>query len=315
MIGSGLKKMAAEYGLKVDKGVAYGSLQGYAATMFEGSGWKQIVFATTFTDPAQRGAFMDAVNQVNVQKTYRVRQMNMATNAIQVVFTDTFGTMKKIREFLDWFLSLLREHGASGWNICPECGCEVTDGKWMLIQGTAYYMHEACAQKTTRDIADENERRVREATGSYATGALGAFLGATLGAVVWAVVLMTGYVASLVGLLIGWLSEFGYTLLRGKTGKGKIVILILSVIFGVVLGTIGADVITLLQMIGNGELPGVIAGDIPALMLYMFLEDPEYRSITLKNIAMGLVFAALGVYWLVMRAGKEVSGAKIVELK
>lgn len=315
MIGSGLKKMAAEYGLKVDKGVAYGSLQGYAATMFEGSGWKQIVFATSFTDPVQRVAFTDAVNGVNVLKTYRVRQMNMASNAIQVVFNDTVGTMKKIRAFLDWFLPLLREHGANGWNICPECGTEVTGGKWMLIEGTAYYMHEACAQKTTQDIAEDNERRAQEDTGTYLKGAVGAFIGSVIGAVVWALVLMAGYVASIVGLLIGWLSDTGYRLLGGKNGKGKVAILIASIIFGVVIGTLCADVITLLQMIGNGELPGVIAGDIPALMLYMFLEDPEYRSITLKNIGMGLLFAALGVYYFVFRTGKEVAGAKIVELK
>ena len=29
----------------------------------------------------------------------------------------------------------------------------------------------------------------------------------------------------------------------------------------------------------------------------------------------GLLFAALGVYWLVVLTGKEVSGPKIVELK
>ena len=314
MIGSGLKKLAAEYGLNVDKGVAYGSLQGYAATMFEGSGWKQIVFATRFADPTQRMAFTDAVNGVNVLKTYRVRQMNMASNAIQVVFNDTVGTMKKISAFLDWFLPLLRQYDASGWNVCPECGCEVTGGKWMLIEGTAYYLHEACAQKVTRDIAADNERRAQEDNGTYLKGAAGAFIGSTLGAVVWALVLMAGYMASIVGLLIGWMSDTGYRLLGGKSGKGKVAILIGSIVFGVVIGTLGADVITLLQMIGNGELPGMVAGDIPALMLVMFLEDPEYRSITLKNIGMGLLFAALGVYYFVFRTGKEVADAKIVEL-
>lgn len=315
MIGSGLKKLAAENGMKVDKGVAYGSLQGYAATMCEGSGWKRIAFAASFADPVQKTAFMDAVNAVDVQKTYRVRNLGIGPKSIQIVFNDTVGTIGKIKEFLGWFLPLLKQYQASAWNICPECGCEVSEGKWMLIEGVAYYMHESCAQKTVRDVAGENERRAQEDTGSYIKGAVGAFLGSALGAVVWALVLMFGYVASLVGLLIGWLSDKGYRLMHGKNGKGKVAILILSVIFGVVIGTIGADVITLLQMIDNGEMPGVVAGDIPALMQYLFLEDPEYRAITLKNIGMGLLFAALGVYWLVIRTGKEVSDAKIVELK
>lgn len=314
MIGSGLKKLAVEYGLKVDKGVAYGSLQGFAATMSEGAGWKQIIFSVGFADSAQREAFMQAVNQVNVQKTYRVRRMTMAPNAIQVLFNDTVGTMKKIREFLEWFLPILEQHQATAWNVCPECGTEVAEGKWILIEGVAYYMHETCVQKTMRDIEGDNERRAQEDTGTYFRGAVGAVLGAAVGGAAWAFVLMLGYVASILGLVIGWLADFGYRLLKGKNGKGKVVILILSVIFGVVAGTIGADVITLLQMIGSGELPGVVAGDIPALILTVLIEEPEYRGIMLKNIAMGLLFAALGVYWLVVRTNKEVSGPKVVEL-
>jgi hypothetical protein len=315
MIGSGLKKLAAEYGMKVDKGVAYGSMQGYAATMREGSGWKQIVFATSIADPMRRDEFTKTVNDSKAQKTYRIRQILLTPHTIQLVFNDTVGTMNKIREFLAWFMPLLQEYGASGWNTCHECGCEATDGKWMLIEGVAYYMHSGCAEKAIRDIGEENERRAQEDTGSYLSGTVGALLGSALGAVVWAIVLMLGYMASIVGLLIGWLSDRGYRLLKGKNGKGKVAILILSVIFGVVAGTIGADVITLLQMIGNGELPGIVAGDIPVVMLTLFIDDPEYRAITLKNIAMGLLFAALGVYYFVFRTGKEVADAKIVELK
>lgn len=315
MIGSGLKKLAEEYGLKVDQGVAYGSLQGFAATMSEGAGWKQIIFSVGFADPAQREAFMQAVNQVNVQKVYRIRRMTMAPSAIQVLFNDTVGTMKKIRSFLEWFLPVLQQHQATAWNVCPECGSEAAQGKWILIEGVAYYMHEACVQKTMRDIEDDNQRRAQEDTGTYFRGAVGAVLGAAVGGAAWAFVLMMGYVASILGLVIGWMADLGYRLLKGKKGKGKVAILILSVIFGVVAGTIGADVVALLQTIGNGELPGMVAGYVPGLILSAFLEDAEYRTAMLKNIAMGLLFAALGVYWLVVRTGKEVSGPKIVELK
>ena len=39
MIASTYKKLASEYGMQVDKGVAYGSLGGFAATLSEGGGW------------------------------------------------------------------------------------------------------------------------------------------------------------------------------------------------------------------------------------------------------------------------------------
>ena len=86
MIGSGLKKLAKENGMKVAQGVAYGSLQGFAATMSEGSGYKQIVFATKFREAGQDDQLLAQINQVNVQRTYRVQNLNIAPNAIQVVF-------------------------------------------------------------------------------------------------------------------------------------------------------------------------------------------------------------------------------------
>ena len=57
MVGNGLKKLAKENGMNVDKGVAYGSLRGFTATMSEGSGYKQIVFVTSFADLANRSNF------------------------------------------------------------------------------------------------------------------------------------------------------------------------------------------------------------------------------------------------------------------
>ena len=44
MIGSALKKFAQQNGLTVDKGIAYGSLNGIAVTLCEGSGWKQMTY-------------------------------------------------------------------------------------------------------------------------------------------------------------------------------------------------------------------------------------------------------------------------------
>ena len=81
---------------------------------------------------------------------------------------------------------------------------------------------------------------------------LGMAAGAALGAVVWAIVLSFGYIASLVGLLIGFLAEKGYSLCKGRQGKGKIAILILAVVFGVVLGT----------FIGVGVLKGSPVGPL-----------------------------------------------------
>lgn len=315
MIGSGLKKLAAEYGMKVDRGVAYGSMQGYAATLCEGGGWKRITFSTIFADPVQKTMFMDAIQAVDVQKEYRVTNLSVAPDGILVDFFDNPGTMAKIKAFLAWFMPLLQQYQASTCNVCPQCGCEVTTGKWMLVNGVAKFMHDSCAEKAIRDIEGSNERRAQEDEGTYLKGTIGAFIGALLGAVVWAVVLVAGFVASIVGLLIGWLADKGYKLMHGKNGKGKIAILIVAVILGVIVGTLGASAISLAMEISEYPEMGLTYADIPAVMLVLFLEDADYSSMMLSNIGMGLLFAALGVYWLVIRAGKEVAGEKIVELK
>ena len=313
MIGSGLKKFAVENGLQVSHGVAYGSLRGYASTLSEGSGYKQIIISTKFSDPVKQQELQAVLNQKNITKEYRLQSLLFAPNGIRIVFSDTVGTMKKIAAFVDWFYPLLPEYGASNADFCSECGGQLTGGTWKMVNGIAFHMHESCAQHLRDEIAAENETRKQEAEGSYGMGLLGALLGSAIGAIVWAFVLLAGYVASLVGLLIGFLAEKGYTLLKGKQGKGKIAILIIAIILGVVLGTFAADAITLVQMINNQEL-NIAYGDIPAMILLVFSNDAQYRSGTLSNILIGLLFAGLGVFALLRKTGKEVADTKFVDL-
>lgn len=312
MIGSGFKKYAQENGLKVAHGVAYGNFYGYAATLSEGSGYKQIVLTTKFPDPEKLQQLQEKINQRNVTREFRVQNLQFAPNGVCIAFADNPGTMGKIRAFVEWFMPMLKESGATGLEICTECGMQLTAGTWKLIDGVAFYMHQSCADRLRRELDEEKGKPV---PGSYLTGTLGAFLGSAIGAVLWALVLYSGYVASIVGLVIGWLAEKGYKLLKGKQGKAKVLILILAVIFGVLLGTFAADAMSLAVMITEGELPGLQMTDIPALIVAVLIGDAEYRSVTIQNIAMGLLFAALGVFALLWKAGKEVSGTKFIDLE
>ena len=315
MIGSTFKKFAKEYGMQVDQGVAYGSLAGYAATLSEGGGWKQIVFTTTIADSVKAMELQTKLNGVDLRKEYRVTDLKIGPKTIQVVFHDNPGTMKKIRAFLAFFLPLLEEAGATKCGICAECGMACAGGCWKLIGGVAYYFHTACAEKVTRDIMESEACEKENRTGNYFTGLVGALLGSSIGAVLWGVVMYFGYIASIIGLAIGFLAEKGYNLFRGKQGRGKIVILILAVIFGVIVGNFGSDVIYLVQMIAAGEAVGWGYADIPLLMLVFILEDPEYLMYILKNLGMGLLFAGLGVWSQMRRVKADVSGVTVADLK
>lgn len=315
MIGSGLKKLAKQNQMTVASGVAYGSLHGYATTLSEGAGWKKIDISTRFTELGRQEQLQAAVNEVDLRRTYRVQDITFGQRIISIIFLDNPGTMKKIEAFIAWFYPLLDRYGAMGADICSECGCSIESGGWYLIDGVAHHFHDACADQINSQLQQDAQQRKEADTGSYLQGFVGALLGSLLGAIVWAVVLYGGYVASLVGLLIGWLAEKGYTLFRGKQGKGKIAILIVVIILGVLLGSMIPDVVTVADMINTGELEGFTHGDIPALLLMLMTEDAEYLSATLSNIGMGLLFAALGVFGLLHKASKEVTDTKMKKLR
>lgn len=315
MIGSALKKFAQQNGLTMDKGVAYGSLSGIAVTLSEGSGWKQIVFSTRFADPARRTVVSDALAARDLKKEFRVTKYDVNSKRIQVMFQDKRDIMDRMQVFLNWFLPLLRANGASGAEYCAQCGQLITGGKWVLLNGNAYHFHPQCAERVRQDMETKKQRRREEDTGNYFTGLLGALVGAILGAVVWAIVLQMGYVAALVGLLIGFLAEKGYNLCKGKQGKGKIVILIVAVIVGVVLGTFFSEWYDWAKLISSGELPGWEISDIPGLILLVLERNADARRVFIGNIGTGLLFAALGVFALLRQTGKDLAGDSYVELR
>ena len=313
MVGSALKKLAAENNMKVNKGVAYGSFHGYAATFSEGSGYKLISLTTTFPDMEKLNELQRNLDKINLMKSYRVQELLFGPDFISIRFYDNPGTMKKLQAFVEWFFPMLEEAEATKAHICTECKGEIEAGSWKLINGMAFYLHDSCAESVKRMIAQQEEVQKEEKTGSYLTGYIGAHLGALVGAVIWSVVWGIGYVASVIGFVTGWLADKGYNLLHGKQRKGKVVILILAVIFGVLLGTFGGEAVSLAMAINSGELPDFVYADIPYILLFL-LFDSEYLLSIGGSIVMGLLFAGLGVYSVLKRANREVSGTKVVDL-
>lgn len=316
MIGSGLKKFAEANGLSVGGGIGYGNLRGFQTTLSEGSGFKQMVIQTKFPDVEKLNALQAALNSANIQKDYRVQQLSFAPNGVVIVFFDNPGTMKKIEAFTDWFFPLLAESGASGANICPECG-EVldTDGVWRMVSGVAGCYHPACAEKISQELVAESEARSQADDGTYVKGAIGALIGALLGAIVWAFVLNAGYVASLVGLLIAFLADKGYDLLKGRQGKGKVVTLIAAVILGVAVGTVLAEAMGIAGLIDEGYfIPEITYANIPDIFFYEMAENTEYATAVLANFGQGLLFAAIGVVFFIKQAAKKVTYPKMKEL-
>lgn len=156
--------------------------------------------------------------------------------------------------------------------------------------------------------------------GSYLTGLVGALIGALIGAVLWCLIMQLGIISAIVGFAIGWLAERGYTLCKGKVGKGKVVILAVAVIVGVLVGIFAAHYVDWYRAISeyypdavatiNGREVSVDYSDIPNLIVYYLSTDSEYMGDTIRDTLLGLLFSFLGVFSLLKNAGKQAAAKK-----
>lgn len=308
MIGSGLRKFAQERNLIVGHGVAYGLLNGYCATLSEGAGWKKLTLSTCFADASAAFVLQGQLGQMmpNLQKAYGVQSLTVAERRIDVVFTDTIGTMKRIQAFVEWFFPVLEPSGAAKADVCPVCGMTLMGGRWKLVDGVAMCVHEACGQKLQAQLQDSAQ--ARRAGGSYATGALGALVGAAGGALVWMLIAMAGYILSLVGLLTGFLADKCYDLFRGKQATGKLVILIIAVILGVLAGNYAACVAEVMDSFDLSVSEGIELTNV------LLEGNEELQSALIKDCLMGLLFAGIGVFALFANTKKAVAAPKYIDL-
>lgn len=309
MIGSGLKKYARENNMTVANGVAYGDLHGYAATLQEGSGYKMVVISGRFQRPEGMEELICRLSGLDLMKEFRVRDYQLAEDGIVIIFHDNPGTMKKLVAFVDWLTPQLSELGMLGSGYCPECGLPLSqsDG-WKLVDNQAIRIHQGCLQKMQQENQQEIEQAKLEDTGSVGMGFLGALVGGLLGGVVWALIMYFGYVAAIVGFLIGWLSKKGYELLHGRKGVGKVISIVAASLIGVLFGCFASDLLTLVVMIHNGELFADYS-DIPYVLSFLF-QDPEYISAFLRNFALGVFFALLGMINVFLACGQREPGRR-----
>ena len=213
-------------------------------------------------------------------------------------------------------------YGADGADISAHVTCEgkvdcMTPGYYSI----SYYVccDDGCSAAAERCVnvvpvalpktaAEEND------TGSYGSGAVGALLGSVAGAIVWALIFLLGRIAAIGGIVIAWLSAKGYDLLHGKQGKGKIVIVLILSLLGVLLGTFGGYYAEIVKEIVSGELAGYTVGQVPGLIATLFLLSPEFKAEFIKNLAIGFVIAAVGIFLILKNTHDGLKGSTIKDL-
>lgn len=326
--------MAKEYALTIEQGVSYGWLKGCYVTLSEGAGYKQLSIYigchhepedTSPVETNEMPEHLKAADRVadfilekaSDAKKYRLMPsgrslpgvvLTQGGSVVQVNFLDNPGTLACFRAFIEDILPEIAPLTTP--RACVFCG-EETGAASQPIQlnsGDVVPIHNACADTL---IASCQQKQVEKPRVFPGLPILGALVGALLGAAVWAGVSIAGYMSSLVGLLIAFLTFKGYTLLGGRPGKGMLVTLILCVVLAVAIGNTTALVYEM-HTIYQEAVAELSAGQsaIPEeqfirIVLPELWADDEARGEILKNLGVGLFFAALGSFATLYSASRK----------
>ena len=339
MTGSGIKKLAADLGLTVKGGAAFGELKGCFVAFMEGGGYKQMSLyigcgqaAPISADGSDSTAFAPEALQAQQYIREKVQQDNQyrilpdrpalhvyglqlahGGDVLQIRFQDTIGAMKRIRAFIDEVLpgvaALTRPRR------CALCGQELDStavpGFIDEEGGMVLPMHAHCLDTQAAQALREEQE---QAPSPLLLPILGALVGALIGAALWAVVGALGYVAGFVGFVIAWLAAKGWQLMGGKPGPAMTVTLIVCVVLAVLAGnagTIAYQLHTAYQEAAADLNPWetiVPENEYFRKVIPMLLEDQDVRGDLIRDFLIGLFFAALGSFGTIIQAGKKQRG-------
>ena len=299
MIGSGLKKYAVELGLKISDGIAYGAYKNYLITLHEGSGWKAVGIAVTLTDQLVMEKVDASLSDPEWKKQYRIQQINIAQNLIEIIFADFAGTVKKLKSALEIILDKLLAYQVPGVSHCSYCKNAFDGNHCQIVKigNYAYGMHDACIRSLENELVkniDENKDN-----GSIGRGVAGAAAGAVIGAIPWAVVYYFGWFVGWLGFVIGIAAKKGYELFKGRETKVKAVVIIIVTMLAVVLAEYATCVFAFWRAASaDPELASMhfSIGEIFSALNYAIITDSEVLTGMIVDIALGWVFAGLGIY-------------------
>lgn len=305
MIGIGYKKLAEELSLTIAKDLAYGKVHGYMTTLAEGVGYKDIFISACINDET-KDIISKELDYSENKTSYRIMKYDIKNESVHVQFFDNAGTMDKIRLFIYWFYPLLKKSGALGEGYCPICKQPLNEYVCKFINNKAVLLHEHCALKISEDFKQQNKFENSEKA-NLGKGFTGALLGGLIGAIPWAIVYAFGWFVGWLGLLIGFLAQKGYYKFGGKSKKSTIAVICISIIISVIVAQILGDCFTIGYYILNGEASEFSLKDIPYIIYNLFIYDSSYVSEFVKNVLIGLVFAAIGAFQIIKNISKEVS--------
>lgn len=299
---SQLAKLGGEFGMRPSRKTIYGAVEGFPIAMWDGMGTKTISVAMNL------GECDDAEELLSEPaKKYRIQRILTGRDSARFVFHDTYGTIKRMRAFLQTELPALAARGMNRGFACLHCAEPVGEGAaHVLVNDSLSVMHPDCVEPFEREAEAEREIKRHEPApvGGSAKGFLGALIGGFVGTIPWAVLFVAGYLASFAGALIALGANFGHKKFGGPPGRGRVLTVVFVTVAMVFVASALGEIASAGWYVITGEMDrelGLLPGSIslwPFLGEYIKFAaaDPEFRAQFLKNLVMGYFFAALGLF-------------------
>lgn len=221
----------------------FGNLKGYSSALFTNPAGKQLTVNTRFSDAEQQEKLQNFLHESDLKARYHIFQYSITQEKLHFQwcsFVEHYS-FEDISAFIAWFFPLLKEYGASGIHVCPECDKEILplSGHWymMAYNRTVHYIHSACRGSLIRKEQQASSWFRKNKLPTYKAGFLWALLFALPGTILWSLLVTKSDLVPFVGILIGLLGWLGYTLAPGRRGGGKLFLLFASTLLSMIVGT------------------------------------------------------------------------------
>lgn len=242
MVGTALKKYAADHGMVCDGGYIYGKVRNRYIALVDGIGVKMLQVyicpPSLAEDEILTIQVRNALEDCDVREYRLIRQnaVNVGKGRAVVVFQDGIGAMERIARYIDTVLPRLDRLETTG-DVCACCGGKLEgEAKHVLLDDYILPVHGTCVDRIMKQArAEEPEHREENAV----RGAAGAAIGAIAGAAVLAAVYMMGLISGVAGMLVGFLSNLLYGKFGGKNGRTRAAVVAVAIVLGVLLGQMG----------------------------------------------------------------------------
>ena len=303
------KKLAAalqQHGMTVTGNSAYGTVQGYEMSLRAPSPMEQSAYFLHVSFYASEEKKQEAANEI-ARFGNKLRVENSAYGLTitlpQPVFTLN-PLIEAIGVLFEKLPALFKQKEIPGADVCPYDGNPMTENsKRCVMNGFFVTLNNDCIGSINKAIEEEN-RLFANAPNNYLQGICGALVGGVVGAALVIALYFMEYVASISAIIAVMLGAFLYRKFGGKPNAVMIVIVsVISLIF-ILIGYYAAVII---DIISEFSLDFGSAAEWLNLSL---AEDPEFSKWFYTNLALLLVFTALGIGVMIFSLVRQIKRPK-----